>query len=337
MRSPKPFCCGLILCCVTSHAAEKLPPPEKADLAAAEEKTKAAFKDLFDKKTPEGQAALSETLLKTARDGGLSPAEKFYCLKAAATAATQAGDALAASTALDELGTQFTTDISALKLEAFTKLSTTLATPDAARALLGNINDAWQQALDADRFESSSKLLQLAQTLALKINDPATTAQLQEHSKQQMDLQREYLAVRPALLKLADKTDTPEDALTLGRYLALSKGNWDSGLPLLEKCSDAGLKKAALADHKATDATAAGAALDAEGIKAVLLAADAWWDSAERARVGWKDAELLRAANWYAKAQPVLTGLDKARVEKRVETLNFAEGASGGACPCARS
>lgn len=52
-------------------------------------------------------------------------------------------------------------------------------------------------------------------------------------------------AVKKAELKLAEKPDDPEANLTLGKYLAFVKGDWEGAIPHLSMGSDAILKAAA--------------------------------------------------------------------------------------------
>jgi len=48
--------------------------------------------------------------------------------------------------------------------------------------------------------------------------------------------------------------------------------------------------------------------------------ADDWWNLAEKEKDWTKAAVQSRAAHWYEQALPKLTGLDKVKVEKRLET-----------------
>jgi hypothetical protein len=52
---------------------------------------------------------------------------------------------------------------------------------------------------------------------------------------------------------------------------------------------------------------------------------DAWWALGEKEAGASKAGLKSRARHWYEQAQPQLTGLDKARVEKRLETSIAAQ------------
>ena len=65
---------------------------------------------------------------------------------------------------------------------------------------------------------------------------------------------------------------------------------------------------------------AAAAALELRPGKAgAVAAADAWWNYAETKKGTVKDAALRHATDLYQKMLPDLSGLDKVRVEKRVQ------------------
>src|SRR5262249_55950327 len=100
----------------------------------------------------------------------------------------------------------------------------------------------------------------------------------------------------------------PDANLALGKYLAFSKGDWEKGLPHLALGKDEKLKALALQDLEKPTTTA-------DQVKL----ADAWYDTAQEAPV--KSRLQARAYFWYKEALAGATGLNKARIEKRLAEL----------------
>jgi hypothetical protein len=127
-------------------------------------------------------------------------------------------------------------------------------------------------------------------------------------------LKQKFAAIKPSLDALKEKPDDPEANLAVGKWYCLSKGDWDKGLPMLAKGSEAPWADLARRDVAApTEA------------KAQLELADAWWEMSQKSSSVVKPAIESRAAHWYEEALPKLAGLDKTRVEKRLDSLAPAE------------
>ena len=97
----------------------------------------------------------------------------------------------------------------------------------------------------------------------------------------------------------------------MGRFLCFIKGDWDAGLPLLAKGDDEKLKE--LGER---ELARPGTANDRLGL------GDSWWDLAEKLDTIERIEAKARSLHWYQLAAPGLTGLTKARVDKRIAELN---------------
>jgi len=86
----------------------------------------------------------------------------------------------------------------------------------------------------------------------------------------------EFERAKQANTTLAKKPDDPEANFTAGKYLCLVKGDWDKGLPLLAKGSDAKLKELAQKELAGPKDAAEQAAVG-----------DGWW--AQETRNWWED------------------------------------------------
>ena len=109
-----------------------------------------------------------------------------------------------------------------------------------------------------------------------------------------------YAEIKDARATLKEKPNDPDANLVVGKYLCRTKGDWEKGLPMLALGSNAKLKALAEEDIK-------GATTAEEQVKL----GDAWWEANGK----------QRASFWYEKASPSLVGLEKDRVQERLEEV----------------
>jgi len=113
-----------------------------------------------------------------------------------------------------------------------------------------------------------------------------------------------------ATAKLADSPDDADAHLALGKYLCFQQGDWEQGLPHLSRGGDSTLKE-----------LAAKGLTDPKDALAQAEIGDAWWNAAEKAKGKDKVGLQAGAQFWYTKALPALTGLSKAKAQKRLADL----------------
>jgi hypothetical protein len=173
---------------------------------------------------------------------------------------------------------------------------------DTALALAGT-------AIEADNYDGAARLAELAVTAAKGAKNPFLTQQATSAARSVGEQQRAYAEAKPFLARLKDKPDDPAANLAVGKYLCFVKGDWAHGGPMLAKSSDPALKK--LAEREL--ANPADPAEQRE-------IGDAWWDLAE-ATPALHETLQRRAAYWYRQASPKLTGLTKAKIDKRLSEV----------------
>jgi hypothetical protein len=115
--------------------------------------------------------------------------------------------------------------------------------------------------------------------------------------------------VKKAEAKLAEKPDDPDANLTLGKYFAFTKSEWDKALPLLVKGSDSTLKT--LAEHE-------GQSHD-NGPEKVAMGDE--WIAAEKKFPKERKKLEDRAVAWYAKAWPDLDAVWKEKMRGRFHKI----------------
>ena len=119
--------------------------------------------------------------------------------------------------------------------------------------------------------------------------------------------------MKEAAAVLDKKPDDAAANLTVGKYYCFQKGDWEKGLPMLALGQDETLKAVAAQEI-------AGVTKPDDQVKV----GDAWWDLAEKEQ-GRVQATLRGRANyWYQQALPELSGLAKAKLEKRIKEYEAA-------------
>lgn len=111
-------------------------------------------------------------------------------------------------------------------------------------------------------------------------------------------------SVKRARTKLASDAEDPDANLTVGKYLAFDRNDWENGLPLLGKGSDALLKPVVEKDLA-----------NPKDPKDQVKVGDGWTEWGAK-RAAFRPPALLRAMYWYQTAWPFLEGADKDSLRK---------------------
>src|SRR5262249_24217751 len=145
---------------------------------------------------------------------------------------------------------------------------------------------------------------------ARKLKVVALVRSIQRRGQEVQKLQQAYAKVKPFADKLLEDPRDPEANLVMGRYQALTKGNWEKGLPLLARGSDAALKALAAKDLAAPEDAAA-----------QLAVAEGWWKAAAGQDGDPKIQLLVRAFSWYQQAAAHLEGKQREQVDARMKAI----------------
>jgi hypothetical protein len=298
---------ALLLMAGEGRAQDKAPIPPPAEQAEAEKMVKDVFKAEYAKRGPAERLALAKLLLAQGLEIKDDPKSQYVMLHEAMDVAAQAGDAGAAFAAVDELAKRFLVDTPGLKSSAVATAAKSARTPEEYKILTGTLLRLMEAALLAEDSESAERLGALASQYAKKSQDLPLTNRVTAKVREITEFKSRYEKFRKARETLAAD---PEDAaanLTVGQFLCAMKGEWDRGLPLLAKGLDPAF--ASLAQKDLSNPS------EAEGQVAV---GDGWWDLSEKQASPLKERLKERAGGWYAKAYEKLSGLSKAKVEKRI-------------------
>ena len=198
-----------------------------------------------------------------------------------------------------------------MKVAVLKKLPAAIHTAKQHEAVAKKAMELADKAVSKENFSLAKQLNELAVQEGRNAKEPQLVAQATKRISEIERSVASFEAARAAAKVLEQKPDDPEANLTVGKYKCFVKADWEHGLPMLALGSDAGLR--AVAAKELEGATSA---------EAQVAMGDAWWDLAEKEDPSLKEQLQGRAAYWYRKALPELSGLTKDKVEKRAKESN---------------
>jgi hypothetical protein len=296
-----------------------LPVPDADAQSAALKAVKEVYGEQWTRaKTPAEKQALAKTLLDQSRQNEKNPAAQFVLLRVARDVATQALDGQTAFAVIDEIDSCFEVDALEMKLAVLKKATSAASVPTVSAAVIkdqrtqhGMVSkiaaDLAERAVAKENYPIAKELAALALGEARKIRESTLVKELSERAARIDQLEKEHEAVKAAMAALEKSPDDPAASLAVGKYKCLVKGDWDGGLPLLARSSDDEFKGLAAQERSTSSPD--------EQVKL----ADRWWNLAETQEGTTKRPIQGRAAYWYRKALPGLSGLAKAKAEKRID------------------
>jgi len=296
---------------------KRMPVPPLATLAQQDKKLKDLYKTDYQKKGTADRTELAKKLLNVAAESKDDALLCYVALREAKDLAAAAGELDTAFAAADALGQTFIVDPNDLKAAALTAAAHAAGTVEAADKVCEGGLELLEQLAKESQFDAAVKLTAPLDDLARRANKPDLAKTIQARGKDLRTQQADWAKAKPFVEKLQANPDDPAAALNVGKYYAVSKGDWEQALPLLAKCSVPALKEAAAKDL----------ANPAEAAERIAVG-DLWWALADKEIGPAKAALHGRAASWYGKALEDLTGLPRLKIEKRIESAAAEGGAA---------
>jgi WD40 repeat protein len=296
---------------------KKLPiPDKKAQLTAATLIGELYREDLV-KSLNDNQARLrlAQTFLLEARDTNDDAAGKYVLLSEAAQLAAKAGDVSTALQAIEELAGTFEIDAGQVlrqKLDALEVGSKAAnLTKDAYHAVVDAALVLMEEAVAEDDFDTALALGATADSAAKKTKMVALASSVRQRNEEVRTMVKEFAKVKPFVETLKKNPKDAEANYEAGKYYALYKGNWDKGLPLLARGSNAALKKLAALDLA-----------EPQKGKEQRAVADGWLDEAKQLKDIAHINTLLRSYRWYQQAVGHLDDKDRLTGEAAMTLIN---------------
>ncbi|MGA2064245.1 MAG: trypsin-like peptidase domain-containing protein [Thermoguttaceae bacterium] len=287
--------------------AERAPLPDKESREKATQLVEEVFGDQLKKaRTSEEKLAMVDKLLGAA-NGEKSPAQQFALLNRARLVAIASGDLAATRKVADEMVLHFQIEQRKANLAVLKAVAETAAGPQNAPVAEFAMT-LLEEAIAADRFDAAEELHGIALRAARKAGDGEIVKRLQHRGKDLERYRAAYDVIQDWRAAIRKDPNDPAANTALGKYYCLSKRDWEQGLPMLARGSDAELKSAAEKDQA-----------NPESPEDRLAVGDRWWELGEKLEGDEQESMRARALKWYQDSIANLTGLTHARVEKRLE------------------
>ena len=293
-------------------AADKFPVPSAAAQNEALKLIEGIYADEHGKaQSPEEKTAFAEKLLQTTKETSWGTANHYALLRVAWDVATQGGDVKLAMQISDRIARLY--DVNAFIARAATVKKTAESARSSSQntALAMTALELVDEAVAGDTYDAATELTTIALAAARKARDGQLVKQIVARSKVVAEMAEAHVQVQTALSTLADDPTDPHANQAAGEYYCFVKGDWGKGIPMLALGSDVALRTLAVQDLKGTSSAKEQAELG-----------DQWWQRSESSQ----DPQLAdrlrsRAASWYRASVGRLAGLDKIRVQKRLNAI----------------
>ena len=288
----------------------KLPIPDPAARQKARVEVKSAFK--YDQATQRAaRLRLAGEMIDEALQSDDERTAQFVMLDISRELGIRAGDVRTAFRAIGELDERFVIDALAMRVHTITQVLRGNLSALERKQVVRHGLVLVDELLLADQFQLGGRLTSQMGKAAKTLRDKTLSSAVDARRKRGSTLFKQYQKIEPAVLTLKTAPDDPQANLRVGTYRCFVQGNWQPGLALLARGSDAELRQVAESEI-ARPATAAQQ-------KAL---ADGWLALAEKNDDQQAAHEMkVRAATWYRSALEGLTGFARRRVEQQLEPL----------------
>jgi hypothetical protein len=294
---------------------KRLAAPAGAELAAARKLVEEVYReDVAVAKTPGQRENLARRLWADAtREKEM--AGRYAMLLKAKELAMEAGDVETVERVIVELERTYEVDGVKLASEALLRVIRGVHTPGQKKALADFTQDFAARALEGENYEVARAMAEKNGTAARMVGDVGMIREAQALQLAVTDAEAACGAAKKAAETLAAKPGDGEANLKVGTYRCFYRGEWKEGLGKLAAGSDRGLAELAKEEMSAGGTP-----------EERLKLGDAWWEVGLKGTVVTKRGIWRHAAGFYTAALPSLSGLVKAKVNKRLEEAGLAAG-----------
>ncbi|QDU29803.1 hypothetical protein ETAA8_49180 [Anatilimnocola aggregata] len=304
--------------------AAATPLPSEDALTAA----RAQILEIFGKEAkaankPELKYALARKMDKLARETKDDPAGCYVLLDNARKLFIGAGEVSPALRAVQNLTTSYRFEPKEsrdLFAATYSALADATLAPEQRDSLADKLKIEIDTAVLTQQIEYADQLSLLGLKVTSRLKDLEKKRQASQQRTAVVKLKNEYAEYERALATLAGNPTDAAANLIAGKFVCTMQQDWKKGRAHL---AAAGIES--LQSVLPTDQVADGDNGEPDSADLQLAAAEAWFDWADNTK--GVDLELIalakiRAKYWYRQAVSALTGLSKAKAEKRIKELS---------------
>ena len=263
---------------------------------------------------PEQKRALADKLAQVAGETSNDPAVKFVLLDAARKLYVAAGEIDQTLSTVSALSEEFDEGLRPLQIDSLSTMAELALPADRRDQLASALLELTNEAVADEDFAAADELAKLAVRVSGRTGDLTLRRAIVQKRSDLTRLKNEFHAVVQARQKLATDPGDQGANLVIGKFLCFVVADFEQGVPYLALSGKEPFLAAAAADQAAVSGLP----------EHFLQAGDAWLGVAESLRTSDKavaTTALIRTRHWYEKVLPLLSGLDRARVEKRLQSI----------------
>jgi len=297
--------------------SRKLTVPPAEVRRASSEKIRGLFaEDLAKASSPPAKASFAKQLLQHAAETN-DPTDRYILIDAARRLAVDAGDVDLAMDCVGSLARSYAVDRQDLD-HATLKALAAKPVPGQLDKLADRLMQAATVAASNSDYDSAEEFFQLAANTLRRGNDRDRQKQATERLAAVRAKRKLLTRVAGLEEKLAADPGNAELCDELGRALCFELDEWEKGLAILAKCSDAQLSRLAQ--------------MECSPNAVPLALAEGWASLSSTARGQTAGAAAARARMHYATVLRDAKGLDRLAIEKKLKELasKASEGRRGG-------
>lgn len=286
-------------------APQRLAVPSNEAQAKATSLIKSIFRTDYADHSADATRRLASKLQRQAEQTSDDQTARFVLLRECRDAFAHDGAVRDAVRVGRQMEAEFAIHGAAAQLDALAAAHGAAKSSEAAVDLANAALGVAEAALRENNAQGAEKAIREAESVTLHKNSPLA-ARVQSASKRVRAAAQSADALDTAIRKLKSAPDDRSANFTVGRILCFEQDHWDTGLPLLQRGSDA-LLAPILHEELQNPADAAG----------VLALAEAWWQLPENTGI-IRAQSRQRAAYWYRRILDGTTGLRRMEFERRI-------------------
>ena len=309
---------------VQDKTTARLSVPKAGDISEAQDKLRNIYSDkLRAAEESSDKSKLARTMLTDAARAQLDPTGAYVMQTAAMRLALEAGDVDLLLTAIDQRVALFEVapyreNVSWLQQISAGRLKRNQTKVRSQRLSQRALLIAHIGIMEND-FDQAAKIVGIAFQLSSKNNEELLPRLMNKLKASLTTAENKFTMALSDLDAYRKNPDDQEAAAAFGMFLCFTKGDWETGLPLLLKGNNEVLREMAREDLERGS--------DPDPQEQTQLA-DMWWDLGERAKsITYRQPCRERALHWYLQAYQLLPdSLDRIHVKNRIEEAEADEG-----------
>lgn len=307
--------------CVTGQSSDQPnrlhPVPSKSELRETLKTIQGLYAEQYRNRTPQGRQKFAETLLVVGAEDEQLPA-KYVLFSEALRISRELGDYKTAWKAINKLSQCFQLDDLKIRVDMLKDIGKKNRDPEIAYQLAFMVQPNIESFIAQDRFTAAIKLIQCIESIAKRSSNKSLARESANSEKNLELLAKRYAALESYRATLKTNPNDPVANGKLGQYYFFDKKNSQKGLPLLAKSRHPELAALAKRELQAKTTEAK--------IQDKLAIADDWWKLANAAdEQATKDRLKNHAILLYSELADQLTGIDKVRVQKRINSQGLIQ------------